>query len=142
MANGNDQWRDQQNGCLRFSDDGAGGAAQMLVELDQVGGGICILSIEGELDLYTEPVLRRALEAAFKHRPTSVVVDLTKCSLIDSTGLGILVRANKRLNRAGKARISVACPDRNIRRVFEITTLDRVFAVHPTRSAALNGARR
>jgi anti-sigma B factor antagonist len=142
VANGNDQWGDHQNGRLRFSDHGAGGAAQMLVELDQVGGGICVLSIEGELDLYTEPVLRRALEAAFKHRPTSVVVDLTKCSLIDSTGLGILVRANKRLNRAGKARISVACPDRNIRRVFEITTLDSVFAVHPTRSAALNDARR
>lgn len=142
MANGNDQWGEQQNGRLRFSDDGAGWAAQMLVELDQVGGGICILSIEGELDLYTEPVLRRALEAAFAHCPTSVVVDLTKCSLIDSTGLGILVRANKRLSRAGKARISVACPDRNIRKVFEVTTLDRVFAVHPTRSAALNGARR
>ena len=142
MANGNDQWEDQQDGRLRFSDDGASGAAQMLVELDQVGGGICILSIEGELDLYTEPVLRRALEAAFKHRPTSVVVDLTKCSLIDSTGLGILVRASKRLKRTGKARISVACPDRNIRKVFEVTTLDRVFAVHPTRSAALNDARR
>ena len=142
MVNGNNPWEEQHNGRLRFSDDGAGGAAQMLVELDQVGGGISILSIEGELDLYTEPVLRRALEAAFKHRPTSVVVDLTKCSLIDSTGLGILVRANKRLNRTGKARISVACPDRNIRKVFEITTLDRVFAVHATRSAALNGARR
>jgi anti-sigma B factor antagonist len=131
----------QQNGRVRFSDNGPGGPLQLLVELDQVGGGICVLSVEGELDLYTEPVMQRALAAALEGSPTSVVVDLTRCSLIDSTGLGALLKANKRLNERSGVHMVVACPDPSIRKVFEITALHRIFALHETRAAALNGAR-
>lgn len=139
MADGDDRRGDQQGGRLRFSDDGASGAAQLLVDLDRVDG-VCVLSIEGELDLYTEPVLTGALAAALENSPTKVVVDLTKCSLIDSTGLGALLKANKRLSEGSDVRLAVACPDPSIRKVFEITALHRIFALHETRASALDGA--
>jgi anti-sigma B factor antagonist len=112
----------------------------MLVDLDRVDGGACVLSIEGELDLYTVPLLQRALAASLEDGPTRLVVDLTKCTLIDSTGLGALLKANKRFSDGSNVHIAVACPDPSIRKVFEITALNRIFALHETRAAALDGA--
>ncbi len=137
---GNDRQGNQQDGRLRFSEDGAGGAGRMLVDLDRVDGGACVLSIEGELDLYTVPLLQRALAAGLEEGPTRFVVDLTKCTLIDSTGLGALLKANKRFSDRSNVHIAVACPDPSIRKVFEITALNRIFALHETRAAALDGA--
>jgi len=138
-VDGNDRQGDRQDGRLRFSEDGAGGAGRMLVDLDRVDSA-CVLSIEGELDLYTVPLLQRALAAGLEDGPTRLVVDLTKCTLIDSTGLGALLKANKRFNDGSNGHIAVACPDPSIRKVFEITALNRIFALHETRAAALDGA--
>ena len=52
MTDDNHQRESRQGGRVRFSDDGASGAAQLLVDLDRVNGA-SVLSIEGELDLYT-----------------------------------------------------------------------------------------
>jgi anti-sigma B factor antagonist len=48
----------------------------------------------------------------------------------------VLLGAVKRVRPAGGS-LSVVCGDAHIRRVFEITLLDRVFALHPDRDAAL-----
>jgi anti-sigma B factor antagonist len=114
--------------------------AQLLVVLERVDGGVCVLSIEGELDLYAEPVFQRALAAALEDGPTKLVVDLTKCTLIDSTGLGALLKANKRFSDGSNVHIDVASPDPSIRKIFEITALNRIFALYETRAAALDGA--
>jgi anti-anti-sigma factor len=139
LAHDDDRRGDRQNGHVRFSEDGATGATQLLVDLDRVDGA-CVLSIEGELDLYTEPVFQRALAAALEDRPARLVVDLTKCTLIDSTGLGALLKANKRFSDGSNVHIAVACPDPTIRKVFEITALNRIFGLHETRAAALDAA--
>ena len=131
----------QHNGRVRFSGDDAHDAIQLHVDVEQLDGRIYVLSLEGELDLYTGPVFERALTAALADGSGSVVVDLTKCSLIDSTGLGLLVKANKLLNRRGDPRIAVACPDPSIRKVFEITALHRFLVLHSTRASALECAR-
>ena len=57
--------------------------------------------------------------------------------MIDSTGLGVLVKAGKRLRHSTDARIAIACPDPSVRKVFEVTALDRLFPLCPTRSSAL-----
>lgn len=128
---------DGADGRVRFSDDRRRGVQLFHVDLDQVDGGACVLTVKGELDLHTGQVFERALEAARERRPTSVVVDLTECSLIDSTGLGVLVKAGKRLRHSTESRIAIACPDPSVRKVFEVTALDRLFPVCPTRSSAL-----
>ena len=128
---------DGNHGRVRFSDDRRRGVPLLHVDLDQVDGGACVLSVQGELDLHTSRVFEGALDAARERRPTSVVVDLAECSLIDSTALGMLVKAGKRLRHSTDARIAIACPDPSIRKVFELTALDRLFPLCPTRSSAL-----
>ena len=66
----------------------------------------------------------------------SLVVDLAETTFIDSMTLGVLLGAVKRLRPVG-GRVSVVCTDANIRRIFEITLLDRVFALQESREAAL-----
>ena len=128
---------DGKHGRVRFSDDRRRGVPLFHVDLDQVDGSACVLSVKGDLDLDTSQVFERALDAAHERRPTSVVVDLAECSLIDSTGLGILVKAGKGLRHSTDARIAIACPDPSVRKVFEVTALDRLFPICPTRSSAL-----
>jgi anti-sigma B factor antagonist len=101
-------------------------------------GTTCVVSVAGELDEYTAPVLERELQAMLRSGAETDIVDLTQCEFIDSSALGVLVTANARL-RGVPSRLSLVTADRNIQKVFEITGLDRVFAIHPTRDAALHG---
>src|ERR671932_615541 len=65
-----------------------------------------------------------------------VVVDFTDTTFIDSTTLGVLVGGVKRL-RTNDGHLSLVCSDRNITKIFEITGLDRVFTIYPTRDEAV-----
>jgi anti-sigma B factor antagonist len=65
-----------------------------------------------------------------------VVVDFSNPTLIDSTTLGVLVGGVKRL-RSNDGQLSLVCSDRNITKIFEITGLDRVFTIYPTRDEAV-----
>ncbi|HEY8409000.1 MAG TPA: STAS domain-containing protein, partial [Gaiellaceae bacterium] len=55
----------------------------------------------------------------------------------DSTTLGVLVGGVKRL-RTNDGQLSLVCSDRNITKIFEITGLDRVFAIHASRDEAIS----
>ena len=65
-----------------------------------------------------------------------VIVDFSNTTFIDSTTLGVLVGGVKRL-RTNEGQLSLVCSDRNITKIFEITGLDRVFSIYPTRDEAL-----
>ena len=67
----------------------------------------------------------------------NVVIDMTDTTFIDSTTLGVLVSGLKRLNPSG-GKLTLVVTDRNIRKIFEITGLDRVFTIHEKRSAAVD----
>ena len=103
--------------------------------------GTYVVTVNGELDLYSAPQLESELAKLHQKSVRSVVVDLTECEFIDSTALVLLVKANKRLG-AAQAGFSIVTPDRNIRRIFEITGLDRVLTIHQTRAVAMNGGLR
>jgi anti-sigma B factor antagonist len=64
------------------------------------------------------------------------VVDLSETTFIDSTTLGVLVGGVRRL-REQDGDLSLVCSDRNITKIFEITGLDRVFSISPSREEAL-----
>jgi anti-anti-sigma factor len=91
-----------------------------------------LFEVEGELDLSSADVLGDSLSSA----SGNVIVDLTGCPLIDSTGLALLLRAAQRLQRDSGA-LAVVVNDPEIRRLFEITGLDLTIAVHATRDKAL-----
>ena len=99
-----------------------------------VSAGVVVL---GEADIYTAPELKEALAAAIETGATSILVDLSGATFIDSTTLGVLMGAVRRL-RPGGGEVAIACADPNICRIFEITLLDRVFRIFPTPGEGLD----
>jgi anti-sigma B factor antagonist len=106
------------------------------IEEERPTPATAILAIHGEADLHSAPELRERLRAAIEGGATVVVVDLTETDFVDSTSLGVLLGATRRLReREGEIRLVVPRPE--LRRIFEITLLDRVFQLHDTREQAL-----
>jgi anti-sigma B factor antagonist len=106
------------------------------VKTDKVDDATYVISLRGEVDLYTAPEFKQQLLDVISEGGKDVVVDFSDTTFIDSTTLGVLVGGVKRL-RAQEGRLSLVCSDRNITKIFEITGLDRVFTIYPTRDEAL-----
>ena len=106
------------------------------IKTEQLGEDAYVISLAGEVDLYTAPEFKQQLLDVIAKGAKDVVVDFTRTTFIDSTTLGVLVGGVKRL-RAQDGRLALVCSDRNITKIFEITGLDRVFTIYPTRDEAL-----
>ena len=104
---------------------------------EELGDGRYIISLAGEVDLYTAPEFKQKLLDVIGQGAKQVVVDFSDTTFIDSTTLGVLVGGVKRL-RTNDGQLSLVCSDRNITKIFEITGLDRVFAIHATRDEAVS----
>ncbi len=100
--------------------------------------GIHVVSVRGELDLATGPEFERALGAVREGGAESVIVDLSDCSFMDSTGLHLLTRAQRRQDDAG-GQLAVVSANRSVLRLFQLSELDEVFAIYPSRAEAVNG---
>ena len=105
---------------------------------ESLDGGVHVVSVTGEIDLATRPELERVLLGLPEEGVESVIVDLTDCGFMGSTGLHLLVRTQRRFDRSGR-RFAVVSANRSVLKVFEITQLDQLFAIYPSRAAALNG---
>jgi anti-sigma B factor antagonist len=106
------------------------------VKTDQLDGDSYVIALSGEVDLYTAPEFKQQLLEVIGQGSKEVIVDFSDTTFIDSTTLGVLVGGVKRLRPNG-GRLSLVCSDRNITKIFEITGLDRVFTIYPTRDEAL-----
>ena len=82
----------------------------------------------GELDLAAAPELRERMSAAIDEGATRLVLDFTDVTFVDSTTVGALVTAARRL-RSRDGSLTVACTNPNVLRIFEIVGLDRVVSV-------------
>ena len=106
------------------------------IKTEQLTSEAFVISLSGEVDLYTAPEFKQQLLDVIGQGGKEVVVDFTNTTFIDSTTLGVLVGGVKRL-RTNDGRLSLVCSDRNITKIFEITGLDRVFTIYPTREDAV-----
>ena len=106
------------------------------VQTEKVDDSTYVIALGGEVDLYTAPEFKQQLLDVIAKDARDVVVDFTNTTFIDSTTLGVLVGGVKRL-RTNEGQLSLVCSDRNITKIFEITGLDRVFTIYPTRDEAL-----
>lgn len=97
-----------------------------------------VLEVGGEIDVYTAPQLRERLITLVEDGARQVVVDLSRVEFLDSTGLGVLVGALKRL-RGVSGDLSLVCAQERLLKIFRITGLDRVFTIHSSVSAATYG---
>jgi anti-sigma B factor antagonist len=93
------------------------------------------LAVRGQVDLATVPALEERLEAAIRDSAGAFVLDLSGVDFLDSTGLGVLLRARGLLGREDRA-LAVICPYGPVRRVFELSGVSTVFALYPSRDAA------
>lgn len=106
----------------------------------ELPSGVTVVSVRGEADLHSAPELRDALATLIEDGSDELVLDLSETTFVDSMTLGVMLGAMKRVrSRGGNLRLVVTGVD--VRRIFEITLLDRVFPLHDTREEALGAAR-
>jgi anti-sigma B factor antagonist len=98
--------------------------------------GVSVVSLRGEIDVYTAPRLRQTLIDLVEGGASEIVVDMEHVDFLDSTGLGVLVGGLKRVkDRDGEMKL-VAKQDR-ILKIFDITGLSKVFPMYGTLDEAL-----
>jgi anti-sigma B factor antagonist len=100
--------------------------------------GYSVLAVSGEVDVATVPRLREQLHGLVAQGSTQIVVDLDGVDFLDSTGLGVLVGALKRV-RSNDGELSLVCNQPRIRKVFEVTGLTKVFALYDSVDDAVSG---
>jgi anti-sigma B factor antagonist len=109
---------------------------RMGVNLDIERDAGCVVTVSGDADLYAAASVERELLRLADEGKRSIVVDLSEVTFIDSTMLRVLLNVSKRL-RPGGGELLVVCSEHNVRKIFEITLLDRVFTIFETRDDAL-----
>ena len=100
--------------------------------------GCAVLFVSGEVDLATAPQLRQQLVDLVADGHRRIVVDMTGTEFLDSTGLGALVVGLKRL-RAHDGEMRVVCTTPRVRKVFELTHVDRVLPLFESVDEACAG---
>jgi anti-sigma B factor antagonist len=96
-----------------------------------------LVAVAGEIDLFSAPELKRHVLAAIGDDVTTLVVDLSETTFIDSSSLGVLISAHRRL-RARRGTLTVVCSHEAIVKTFRITGLDGVFRIVSSRDEALD----
>lgn len=86
-------------------------------------GDEAVLTLTGELDPHTAPTLADELEAVRADGATSVVLVLSGLTFVDSSGLRVLIAADRSLAEAG-GQLVLRSPSETVRRLLEITGLD------------------
>jgi anti-sigma B factor antagonist len=108
--------------------------------LTQTVGGITIAELTGELDIASAPGLREQLLSLLRPGAARLVIDLSKVSFADASGLAVLVSTARRARLLGGfLRLAAVSPPAG--QVLRITGLHRTFAIFPTVQAAATGAR-
>jgi anti-anti-sigma factor len=105
----------------------------------ETAGGITIAELTGELDVASAPVLREQLLSLLRPSSSRLVLDLSKVSFCDASGLAVLVNTARRARLLGGfLRLAAVSPQAG--QVLRITGLDRHLANFPTVQAAVAGA--
>jgi anti-sigma B factor antagonist len=98
-------------------------------------GDYAVVDVKGEIDVYTAPKLREKLIELVSEGSHNVVVNLEGVDFLDSTGLGVLVGALKRV-KAHDGTLALVCTQDKILKIFKITGLTKVFPIHDSVEAA------
>jgi anti-sigma B factor antagonist len=114
--------------------------AHFQAEIEELEGLSAVL-VSGELDKATVPELRGILDRLIGAGSGAVLVDLSACEFIDSSGLAALVQARERLLGVDGRPFAICCPDTQVRRLLEITGLDEAMSVSGSRDEAIASLR-
>jgi anti-sigma B factor antagonist len=109
------------------------------VEVEPLDEGVHAISVAGELDHATADQLRTPLRETIEAGTSAVMIDMSDCGFIDSTGLGVIVEAWRDLQaRNGTdAALSLCCPSTEVRRLLEVTGIDQAIEIRDSREDAI-----
>jgi anti-sigma B factor antagonist len=88
-----------------------------------------VIIVEGDLDLASAPALREILHHRIDNGEVHLVLDLSKLDFLDSSGLGVLVGAARRVRTELGGTVTLLSPSASVLRLLELTRLGHVFAV-------------
>jgi anti-sigma B factor antagonist len=114
--------------------------APFAVESEQREGRIHAIAVRGELDMNTAPELEAEIDRILADESVAVMLDLSECEFIDSTGIALIVRTWKRLDGGeaeGGHRLALCCKNSQVRRLLKITGVETSIPMHEQRDAAL-----
>jgi anti-sigma B factor antagonist len=110
-------------------------------EIEAIEDGPRAVLVAGELDQATLPELQRALDEVIDAESGDLLIDLSDCTFIDSSGLAALVSAGERMTASDGRGFAICCGSPQVQRLLEITGLDKAMGVVATRDEALEALR-
>jgi len=95
-----------------------------------------VLPLDGEIDLHVSPEVAESLRSMIAKKPKRLVVDLTKVTYLDSSGLAVLIEGMQGVQKYG-GKFGLAGVQEEVKHVFDIARLDQVFDIYPDVDSAL-----
>jgi len=92
--------------------------------------------IKGEVDLYSSPEVRGKIFDLVKKKVPVILINLEKVKYMDSSGVATLIEGLQQCNKYN-GRFALFGLQDNVREVFELTRLDKIFEIHRDRESAL-----
>ena len=96
---------------------------------------VAVLSINGEVDMFSSPQARNAIMELVKKRVPKVIVELSEVTYMDSSGVATLIEGLQLCQKYNGLLVVAGLRD-NVREVFELTRLDKIFKIYTDVEAA------
>jgi anti-sigma B factor antagonist len=107
------------------------------VDVRQTNGSqaVSVVDLNGEIDVYTSPKVKDAISELIDKGHYALVINLENVRYIDSTGLGVLIGGLKRV-REHSGTVNLVCTNPQIKKIFDITGLSKIFGIFDSEKAA------
>lgn len=110
------------------------------IESKALSDGIQSIEIHGEIDVYTSPKVKEMITELIEKQNFNLIINLEGVRYIDSTGLGVLIGALKKV-REKDGCINLVCNNPQIKKIFNITGLVKIFGIFKDEEEALKALR-
>lgn len=107
----------------------------MAVKVD-ARSGLVVCQVDGEIDINSSPDIKKVFDKLISKKTPKMVINLSKVSYVDSSGLATLVEILKNMRTYG-GRMRITNLSSKVRSLFEITKLDRLFEILPEEEEAI-----
>lgn len=109
----------------------------MALNIEHLESGISVIIMDGRLDAAQAKEFKNLVNTLVDGGRIKLIIDMAKVDFVDSSGLGSLVGALKLVNNRG-GDIKIVSPRPEVRTIFELTRLHRIFDMFETLDIALN----
>lgn len=101
-------------------------------------GNVIILTPLGDVDIYTSPELKKKISNLIEHNSRRILIDLSHLEYIDSIGIGVIKSSLSKIHSCN-GEIRLLSPTALVKRILELTNIDRIVRIYDKQSDALRG---